>query len=174
MLIFRKYVLPVMPPSPSRRGGKEPGHFSPRAYARKIPLTKGSVAAPALPGLRSRAVCLPSALAACRRREEKGEGGTSVPPFSLHTGIHSKQDNCLVLIAPTARWILMRRTDAQSAAVSIKISYFNAYGTKLQALKAKACKADWLCSGARFLDKIVQKPCTFHGSALALPWKYAL
>ena len=110
-----------------------------RAYARKIPLTKGSVAAPALPGLRSRAARLPSALAACRRREEKGEGGTSVPPFSLHTRIHSKQDNCLVLIAPTARWILMRRTDAQSAAVPMKLSYFNAYGTKLQALKAKAC-----------------------------------
>ena len=29
------------------------------------------------------------------------------------------------MIAPTARWILMRRTDAQSAAVPIKISYFN-------------------------------------------------
>ena len=43
----------------------------------------------------------------------------------IHTGIHEKQDNCLVLIAPTARWILRRRTDAQSAAVPIKISYFN-------------------------------------------------
>ena len=52
----------------------------------------------------------------------------------------------------------------------------NAYGTKRQALNAEACKADRLCSGARFwfLDKIVQKPCTFHGSAAALPWKYAL
>ena len=58
-----------------------------------------------------------------------------------YTRIHEKQDNCLVFIAPTARWILMRRTDAQSAAVPIKISYFNAY---------------------------------FHGSAAALPWKYAL
>ena len=29
------------------------------------------------------------------------------------------------MIAPTARWILRRRTDAQSAAVPIKISYFN-------------------------------------------------
>ena len=25
---------------------------------------------------------------------------------SFHTRIHEKQDNCLVLIAPTARWIL--------------------------------------------------------------------
>ena len=44
-----------------------------------------------------------------------------------YTRIHEKQDNCLVLIAPTARWILRRRTDAQSAAVPMKISYFNAY-----------------------------------------------
>ena len=29
------------------------------------------------------------------------------------------------MIAPTARWILRRRTDAQSAAVPIKLSYFN-------------------------------------------------
>ena len=33
----------------------------------------------------------------------------------IHTGIHEKQDNCLVLIAPTARWILRKRPDAQSA-----------------------------------------------------------
>ena len=26
---------------------------------------------------------------------------------SFHTRIHEKQDNCLVFIAPTARWILM-------------------------------------------------------------------
>ena len=43
----------------------------------------------------------------------------------FHTRIHEKQDNCLVLIAPTARWILRKRTDAQSAAVPMKISYFN-------------------------------------------------
>ena len=41
--------------------------------------------------------------------------------------IHEKQDNCLVLIAPTARWILRKRTDAQSAAVPMKLSYCNAY-----------------------------------------------
>ena len=46
--------------------------------------------------------------------------GPAIPHHD--TRIHSKQDNCLVLIAPTARWILMRRTDAQSAAVPIKIS----------------------------------------------------
>ena len=40
-----------------------------------------------------------------------------------HTRIHEKQDNRLVFIAPTARWILRKRTDAQSTAVSIKISY---------------------------------------------------
>ena len=40
------------------------------------------------------------------------------------TRLHEKQDNCLVLIAPTARWILRRRTDAQSAVVPIKISLF--------------------------------------------------
>ena len=59
-----------------------------------------------------------------------GYPGWPMPPAespcrSSHTRIHEKQDNCLVLIAPTARWILMRRTDAQSAAVPIKISYFN-------------------------------------------------
>ena len=30
-----------------------------------------------------------------------------------HTGIHEKQDNCLVLIALTARWILRKRPDAR-------------------------------------------------------------
>ena len=44
---------------------------------------------------------------------------------SYYTRIHEKQDNRLVFIAPTARWILRKRTDAQSAAVPIKISYFN-------------------------------------------------
>ena len=43
----------------------------------------------------------------------------------FHTRIHEKQDNCLVLIAPTARWILRKRTDAQSAAVPMKLSYFH-------------------------------------------------
>ena len=57
---------------------------------------------------------------------DKGEvEGAEVPSRNFYTRIHEKQDNCLVLIAPTARWILMRRTDAQSAAVPIKISYFN-------------------------------------------------
>ena len=42
--------------------------------------------------------------------------------FQIHssifdTRIHSKQDNCLVLIAPTARWILRKRTDAQMGGV---------------------------------------------------------
>ena len=45
--------------------------------------------------------------------------------YRFHTRIHEKQDNRLVLIAPTARWILRKRTDAQSAAVPIKISYSN-------------------------------------------------
>ena len=44
---------------------------------------------------------------------------------SYYTRIHEKQDNRLVFIAPTARWILRKRTNAQSAAVPIKISYFN-------------------------------------------------
>ena len=47
------------------------------------------------------------------------------PNRDFYTRIHEKKDNCLVFIAPTARWILMRRTDEQSAAVPIKISYFN-------------------------------------------------
>ena len=50
--------------------------------------------------------------------------GLSKDP-GFHARIHEKQDNCLVLIAPTARWILRKRTDAQSAAVPIKIRYFN-------------------------------------------------
>ena len=45
--------------------------------------------------------------------------------YRFHTRIHEKQDNRLVLIAPTARWILRKRTDAQSAAVPMKLSYFN-------------------------------------------------
>ena len=66
--------------------------------------------------------CYPSLQETC------SSGGRSFahrPAGGPYTGIHSKQDNCLVLIAPTARWILMRRTDAQSAAVPMKISYFN-------------------------------------------------
>ena len=70
------------------------------------------------------------------------------------TRIHEKQDNRLVFIAPTARWILMRRTDAQSAAVPMKISYLNAYGTKPETLKAKAFKVHRICSSARFWTKL--------------------
>ena len=33
--------------------------------------------------------------------------------------------------------------------------YYNAYSTKPKALKSKTFKAVWLCSGARFLEKIV-------------------
>ena len=55
--------------------------------------------------------------------QKRGRPYGTLLPF--YTRIHEKQDNCLVLIAPTARWILMRRTDAQSAAVPMKISYFN-------------------------------------------------
>ena len=51
--------------------------------------------------------------------------GVYVAKNTFHIRIHEKQDNRLVFIAPTARWILMRRTDAQSAAVPIKIFYFN-------------------------------------------------
>ena len=54
------------------------------------------------------------------RSDEEGK-------LSLYSRIHEKQENRLVFIAPTARWILMRRTNAQSAAVPMKISYFNAY-----------------------------------------------
>ena len=51
---------------------------------------------------------------------------------------------------------------------------YNAYGTKPNALKAKAFKAKWLCSSARFLDNYTQKTCTFHWCVLAHQWKYAL
>ena len=54
-------------------------------------------------------------------------GGFPGADKTAYTRIHEKQDNHLVLIAPTARWILRKRTDAHSAAVPIKISYFNAY-----------------------------------------------
>ena len=56
-----------------------------------------------------------------------GPGKVSCPCRAAPLILESikNKDNCLVFIAPTARWILMRRTDAESAAVPIKISYFN-------------------------------------------------
>ena len=58
------------------------------------------------------------------RRQSTQRSGQARSGQSAYTRIHEKQDNCLVLIAPTARWILRRRTDAQSAVVPIKISLF--------------------------------------------------
>ena len=70
----------------------------------------------------------------------------------------------LLLIAPTARWILMRRTDAQSAGIPIKISYLNAYGAKPETLKTKAFKVSGFVQVQGFWTKLPKNPVPSTGT----------
>ena len=52
--------------------------------------------------------------------------------------------------------------------------YYNAYGTKPNALKAKAFKVYRLCSGARFSGSLTRDPCAFCWNTKVFQQKYAL